>query len=175
MTQIRKSTEQDKEAINNLFMTCYGYDWNLISPLTNLDDRYYLMFMDALLVAMTGLGYSDEYKAMEVDWTCTHPDHRHRGYMSTLFSVMLQDVNEIVYCSCWRLPSKDKPNLRSIMDLYGFKKVINGRLHWQSPHNCHCADKCSFSTGTSCDCFEDLYMRDPSNAGFPARKQNGQS
>lgn len=157
---IRKSKKNDKNIINELFMTCYGYDWNFISPLTDLEDRYYLLFNDdKTLIAMTGLCYSDEYEALEIDWTCTHPDYRHKGYMQMLFREMLKNIKENVYCSCWRLSTKEVPNLNTLMVLFGFEKVIDHRHHWQAPYNCHCSETCKFGRGENCDCYEDLYLR----------------
>lgn len=157
--EIRKSKQSDKGAISELFLLCYGYDWEFMSPLTYLDDRYYLLFDDGILVAMTGLSYSDEYEALEVDWTCTHPDYRHKWYMQMLFSRMLASINEDVYCSCWRLSTKKVPNLDSLMIMFGFEKVMDCRHHWQAPYNCHCSNTCKFSRGLECDCYEDLYLR----------------
>lgn len=156
---IRKSKESDKEIIEELFSACYGYSWDSMSPVTDLDGRYYLLFKDDTLVAMTGLCYSDEYEALEVDWTCTHPDYRHKGYMQLLFTEMLGNINEDVYCSCWRLSTKETPNLNSIMTIFNFTKVVEHRHHWQTPYNCHCSEKCKFSRGNDCDCYEDLYLR----------------
>lgn len=34
---IRKSKKNDKNIINELFLSCYGYNWNFISPLTDLE------------------------------------------------------------------------------------------------------------------------------------------
>lgn len=157
---IRKSKAFDKLIVNELFLACYGYGWDFILPLTDLEDRYYLLFDEyGTLVAMTGLCYSDEYEALEVDWTCTHPNYRHRGYMQMLFQEMLKDVNEDVYCSCWRLSTKTTPNLYSIMYMFGFQKVVDHRHHWQTPYNCHCSETCKFGRGQGCDCYEDLYLR----------------
>lgn len=156
---IRKSRESDRDIVSNLFLLCYGYSWDFISPLTDLEDRYYLLFEKDVLVAMTGLCYSDEYEALEIDWTCTHPKYRHKGYMQLLFKEMLNSVDEDVYCSCWRLSTKRVPNLNFLMSMFKFEKVIEHRHHWQTPYNCHCSDKCKFSRGINCDCYEDLYLR----------------
>ena len=156
---IRKSAVLDESAIKDLFLLCYGFKWCISELLDTLDNRYYLLFDDDELVAMTGLIYSEEYMALEVDWTCTHPDYRHKGYIQRLFSEMLKDIDENVYCSCWRLNNKDKPNLYSIMKIFGFEKVIEPEHSYQASHNCHCPNDCKFSLGNSCVCWTDLYLR----------------
>ena len=62
----------------------------------NLEDRYYLYFEDDTLVAMSGLTSNSEYEHLEIDWTYTHPEHRHKGYMQELFAEMLNDVHKSV-------------------------------------------------------------------------------
>lgn len=160
---IRRSKESDRQAIEQLFLTCFGARWDFLSPFENLDGRYLLFFDDETLVAMTGLIYSEEYMGYEVDWTCTHPKHRHRGYMRMLFKAMLSDVDFEVFCSCWKLPNREKVNLHTLMDMYGFKEVVHHRVHWVEGYNCKCHDRCTLyhgEEGIRCDCFEDLYIRD---------------
>lgn len=157
---IRKSTENDKELIQQLMLLFFGFKDNL-EPYENLDGRYYLYFKDNKLVAMTGVIFSDEYMGLEIDWTCTHPDYRHNGFMQELFRVMLNGVYQDVYCSCWRLPNSDKVNLHTLMYLFGFKEVIKSRVHWKVPYNCfrNYKNDCVNCTGINCECYEDLYLR----------------
>lgn len=157
---IRKSTAFDKNIIMQLLSLCFGDrdDWEACE---DLEDRYYLYFEGDALVAMTGLTMRSEFRALEVDWTCTHPEYRGRGFMQELFSEMLKDVCTDVYCSCWRMPNRDKPNLSVLMELFGFKEVINTRVHWKVPHNCFRVHEggCVNYTGAGCECYEDLYLR----------------
>jgi hypothetical protein len=140
--------------------TCFGNIYKN-EPLKNLDGRYYMYFVEDKLVAMTGLADDGEYYSMQVDWTCTLPEYRHKGYMQELFEVMLKDVKEDVYCSCWRLPCNDKVNLHTLMDLFGFEEVIHSKNHWKVPHNCTAINKknCIDYTGECCECYEDLFLR----------------
>lgn len=78
MGLIRRSTQDDKEAIRHLMSLRFGNRDN-VEPYDNLDNRFWLYFKDDELVAMTGLMLSKEYGTLEVDWTCTHPDHRQNG------------------------------------------------------------------------------------------------
>lgn len=81
--------------------------------------------------------------------------------MQELFALMLNDIDEDVYCSCWRLPNNDRVNLYTLMSLFGFKEVIHSRVHWKVPHNC-CRDYavgCVYFTDNECECYEDLYLR----------------
>lgn len=129
---IRKSKLTDKELIQQLMQLCFS-DKNNFEPYENLEDRYYLYFKDNTLVAMSGLTSNSEYGHLEIDWTCTHPEHRHNDYMQELFTEMLNGIQELVYCSCWRLPNNDRANLHTLMSLFGFKKLYNqeyiGKYH----------------------------------------------
>lgn len=156
----RLSNEDDKILIQQLMWMCFGDKKNL-EPYEHLQNRYYLYFKDNNLVAMTGLTSNSEYGHLEIDWTCTHPKYRHNGYMQELFNVMLDNVREPVYCSCWRLQYNNKANLHTIMSLFNFKEVIHSRIHWKVPHNCFRCYKggCSYCTGSDCECYEDLYLR----------------
>lgn len=157
---IRKSTMADKEVVRHLMQTCFG-DKSDLGPYENLDGRYYLYFRGNTLVAMTGLTANSKYRHLEIDWTCTHPEHRHNGYMQELFAEMLKDVQGCVYCSCWRLPDNDGVNLHTLMSLFGFEEVIHARVHWKVPYNCfrNYEGSCTCCTGIGCECYEDLFLR----------------
>ena len=73
---IRKSTTDDKELIQQLMQLCFG-DKNNLEPYEDLENRYYLYFKNENLVAMSGLTSNSEYGHLEIDWTCTRPEHRH--------------------------------------------------------------------------------------------------
>lgn len=81
--------------------------------------------------------------------------------MQELFTEMLNGIQELVYCSCWRLPNNDRANLHTLMSLFGFKKVIQSRVHWKVPHNCfrNYEGGCLYCTGVDCECYEDLFLR----------------
>lgn len=137
---------------------CFG-DKDNLEPYEDLEGRYYLYFVGDMLVAMTGLTSNSEYGNLEVDWTCTHPEYRHKGYMIKLFKEMLNNIQDDVYCSCWRLPNNDKANLHTLMFLFGFKEVVPSRVHWKVTHNCFrdYEGGCSYCTGNDCECYEDLF------------------
>ena len=157
---IRKSTTEDKEQIQQLMWLCFG-DIKNSEPYENLDDRYFLYFKNDTLIAMTGLFTNSAYFHLEIDWTCTHPEYRHKGYMQKLFTEMLYDVHERIYCSCWRLPNNKMTNLHSIMSLFGFEEVIHSKVHWKVPINCfrNYEGGCSYCTGSNCECYKDLFLR----------------
>ena len=81
--------------------------------------------------------------------------------MQQLFAEMLNGVHESVYCSCWRLRNNDKPNLHTLMSLFGFEEVVESRVHWKVSHNCfrNYEGGCSYCTGIGCECYEDLFCR----------------
>lgn len=155
---IRKSKESDLDQIKSLIERCFG-DRTMFGLYEDIEDRYYIYILDDKIVAITGLGYNEKYNALEVCYTCTHPDHRHKGYMQELFRVMLGGIHEDVYCSCWRLPNKDI-NLHTLMYLFNFEKVLKPRVSYKVPYNCQWTDKeCVNCTGSNCECWEDLYLR----------------
>lgn len=84
---IRKSKESNRLKVRELIYLCFG-DCNNAEPYENINDRYYLYFEDDALVAMSGLTSNSEYGHLEIDWTCTHPEHRHKDYMQKLFTEM---------------------------------------------------------------------------------------
>ena len=156
---IRKSTEADKAQIQKLIEMCFGVRKDDVYA--NLDGRYYLYFADDKLVAMSGISLVSDYNGAEVDWTCTHPEYRNKGYMQAIFTEMFKDIDFDVYCSCWRVLGRDYVNLYTLMDMFGFKEVVRDRVHWKIPHNCNNKTKaaCSYSTGIGCECYGDLYLR----------------
>lgn len=167
---IRFSKEEDKEQIRELTMLCFG-NRDHCDILENLNGRYLLAFDDEnILLAMTGLLWSEEYKAYEMDWTCTHPKHRKNGIMCEMFKRICSLTDEDIYCSCWRLSGKENINLNGVMQKFGFEEVIKGRVTWDSCHNCKAgrdyfcaAQKSHVDHGNlvrePCRCYEDLYLR----------------
>lgn len=159
---IRESKQSDYNEIKALLEICFGIREEN-AYLANLENRYILKIVDDRIVALTGLIWDDEYKALEIDWTCTHPDYRHQGHMQELFNYMLDGVTKKVYCSCWRLPGKEI-NLKTLMKMFNFKEVINTRVTWCVGHNCHrdetLGNRCVYYKGKNCICCEDLYLRE---------------
>lgn len=158
---IRKSTENDKELIKNLIQICFG-NRDEFEPYKNLNGRYYLYFKDNTLVAMSGLSSNSEYGHLEIDWTCTHPSYRHNGFMQEIFTIMLNEATDKVYCSCWHLANNDKVNLHTLMYLFNFKEVIQSRVHSKVPYNCfrNYDGGCVNYNGKNCKCYEDLFLRE---------------
>lgn len=156
---IRKSVIDDKEQIQHLMWMCFG-DRDNREPYKNLEGRYYLYFEHNTLVAMTGITSDSEYGHLEIDWTCTNLDYRHKGYMQALFTEMLKDIHDDIYCSCWRLSDNDKVNLYTLMTMFGFKEVVHSRVHFKVPHNCfrNYEGGCVNCTGIGCECYEDLFL-----------------
>ena len=157
---IRLSTEKDREDIDALMLMCFG----VRSPekvFTNLNGRYLLAYEDNRLVGMTGLLWSEEYEAFELDWTCTRPDYRKQGVMHKLFDRVCNFTDEKIYCSCWRFGGNEKVNLHSLMKDYGFEEVLRPRAAWRCGVNCSLDFICCGrgNKGTDCYCYEDLYIR----------------
>lgn len=158
---IRLSRDTDKDNIESLMGMCFGYRND---ALHDLQGRYLLAcdYIDdnEIIVAMTGLIWSDNYSGYEIDWTCTHPDYRNNGIMHTLFARLLSLTDEDVYCSCWRLNNNNFVNLSSLMFDFDFKEVINTRVTWKRPYNCKSTNHCVYcKSDNECTCYEDLYLR----------------
>ena len=155
---IRLSRNDDKEQIRILMRLCFG-ERKEDKVFDNLQGRYLLAFENGQLIGMTGLYYSDEYKAYEMDWTCTRPEYRHKGIMHELFRRICSFTDEDIYCSCWRLNGNEQVNLHSLMRDFGFKEVVRNRVSWQRPYNCKDDFYCVNCSGDECRCYEDLYIR----------------
>lgn len=156
---IRKSRQSDYSDIRRLIELCFG-NREAFGAYDDLDGRYIMCFVDDQLVAMSGINDSSRFNASEIDWTCTHPDYRHKGYMQKLFKYMLADIKTDVYCSCWRIADSSRVNLQTLMDMYNFQEVVHEREHCIVPHNCHFKNKrdCAYFTTGHCECYEDLYL-----------------
>lgn len=160
---IRYSRESDKESIERLFTACFGDSRHYPDAFENLQGRYLLAFTsDNTLIAMSGLYWSEDYQAYEIDWSCTAPKNRGDGVMHELFKRLCSLTDEPIYCSCWRLEHHEHPNLYGIMKDFGFKEVINRRVTWVNGHNCHCnkLECVSKNLEGTCECYEDLYLRE---------------
>ena len=156
---VRYSKQDDLGQIQELIQLSFG---DRPSALEDLENRYLVYEIDNKIVAITGLYTNTEYiDGLEIDWTCTHPDHRQRGYMQELFKELLKDVTCNVYCSCWRLEDADRVNLQTIMNMFGFEEVLKPRVVWASIYNCLCVKNKYFCVNSKegCKCCEDLYLR----------------
>lgn len=151
----RFSTEEDKEIIERLLALKFG---TRDGSLLNLNGRYYLAFNElGELVAMTGISSNTKFNGLEVDWTCTHDDYIRKGVITDMIRVLIKDVKEDVYCSCWRWDGQPI-NLRHTMVTLGFMPVLVPRIA-QSTQYSNCAGICTHYNGGVCKCFEDLYVR----------------
>lgn len=154
---IRKSVIGDEATIKELIKLSFGARGEHVY--SNLTGRYWLCFDGDKVIGMTGLTCDTKYRGLEVDWTCTHPEYRHQGVMQMLFRKMLCGVVEPVYCSCWRLPGKDRVNLQTVMDIFDFHLVVPERFHHIGEYTCRCFKDCIHSGDKHCECWEDLYLR----------------
>lgn len=157
---VRLSTDSDKNAIEKLMTICFckrDYE-NVMEESNSLNGRFLLAFEDKKLIGMTGLYYNQEYKAYELDWTCTHPDYRRNGVMTELFRRICALTDEDIYCSCWRLPGKEA-NLLKIMKRFGFEEVVKCRISLDSRYNCKAGESCVETEDRFCRCYEDLWLR----------------
>ena len=157
---IRLSTIKDEKAIEKLMNICFGKR-EPDKVFKNLQGRYLLVFEDDKLVGMTGLYWSDEYNAFEMDWTCTHPEYRKQGIMHELFKRICNYTDEKIYCSCWRFGGNEKINLYSLMKDFGFEEVLRPRVAYRCGVNCSVDFICQGRNdkGLNCYCYEDLYVR----------------
>lgn len=158
MINYRYSKETDLDDISELLKICFG-DRDNCGALDNLNHRYLLALDGTKLIAMTGLCEKDKsnYNGKEIDWTCCHPDYRNKHITTKLFEIILKDIKDNVYCSCWRLSNLDRVNLQGIMDRYNFKCVIKAHKVYKYPYTKAC-DICIINNGKNCICYEDLYL-----------------
>lgn len=158
---IRYSREEDKEQIKELIVACFGNAKENYDACTNLDGRYLVYELMGSIVAMTGFYFHSKYPGVEIDWTCTHPDFRRRGYIHELFKRLVSTTDEDIYCSCWRYLGNDKVNLQSVMDAFGFICVMPECEHYSGQYNCTRVNGCinNHSESNQCECYEDLYLR----------------
>lgn len=156
---VRLSNENDKQALKELLGVCFG----CIHDKNALNHKYYVYEEKGKIVAMSGLVYDCHDLTLWVNWTCTHPSYRHKGYMHAIFTEMLKDVDEDVQCSCWRLPYKDKINLYNVITSFGFvEDVLSNRTHEAQNRTCKCPERdCVCYRGEFCKCYEDLWIRHP--------------
>lgn len=158
---IRYSKETDKEKIRDLMILCFGNDREHCNVYTNLSGRFLIYEKDNKIIAMTGFKYNSNYPGLEIDWTCTHPDYRNKGYMHELFKRLIATTDEDIYCSCWRFVGNKNVNLQSVMNSFDFKCVLPICEHHCGQYNCKSFKGCinNHSKTNKCECYEDLYLR----------------
>jgi|GEM_PF-3433964 len=156
----RWSRDSDLEEIKKLLITCFGDNANT-NAYDNIDGRYLLCLVNGKIVAMSGLCHKSNISpdAVEITWTCTHPDYRHQGIMQNLFEKLLNTTNQDIYCYCWKIGDKSFVNLHDLMDIYGFEK-IKSNLNEKENKICPNAskEKCAYYN-ENCKCCEDLFLR----------------
>lgn len=155
---IRLSRNSDLKEITELLKTSFG---KVEQAYLNIENRYLLYIEDNKIVAMTGLTSATNYKGLEIDWTCTHPDYRNKGYMHKLFERLIQLTDEDIYCSCWRLSNKEKANLHNLMVDFNFKCINKSEKEWNNDicraeiYGLNCI---YYKENKNCHCYEDLYL-----------------
>lgn len=156
---IRWSKTRDVIQIENLLYKTFGEQVKAEGGFKDIAKGRYLCVVlpGEEIAAVTGFQHCNNLGGLEMTWTATRPDCRHRGYMQELFSRLLQTTDEDVYCICWRLSETDPINLHTLMDLNGFEEVQRGMIT-RSGIVCNSYGTCPYSSNT-CKCFQDLYVR----------------
>lgn len=156
----RWSSEADSEEVINLLKLCFG---NRIgtNAYEHIPGRYLCCIIDGRIVAITGLCFWSEFGKLEIGWTCTHPDYRHRGLMHELFRRIVSTTDEDIYCSCWKIGDNERVNLQSLMDSFGFKLAMSNLQNRNSKVFCEQKSKenCPYYSENGCRCSNDLYLR----------------
>lgn len=155
----RYSTYEDTAQINNLLKLCFG-DRSKYGALNNIENRYLLAYINGQLVAMTGIcdETMSEFNGCEIDWTCCHPDYRNQGIITNMLGILLKNIHTDIYCSCLKEPTKEKPNLHTIMTHYGFTCIQKNYKTFDRTHDSAC-NNCNLKKIQNCKCHEDLYFR----------------
>ena len=155
----RMSTDADRENISSLIELKFG-DRTRYHVLDNLEGRYFIAINnDGVIVAMTGLNFSNEYNGPEIDWTCVADDYTNKGLITYMISKVISNYNGDIYCSCWR-NYHSVINLRNAMSKNGFVPVLVPRLNFSTDYY-NCKDICVKYKPINgvCTCCEDLYVR----------------
>ena len=154
---IRYSNKNDIEQIKELLYSCFG-EMVAGGGYERIESGRYLVYEeDGKIVALTGFCFDDEFRGIQITWTCTHPDYRHKGIMQKLFDRLLQTTDEDVYCSCWHIGDNDV-NLHTLMQMYGFTRVVEHTESRDIQHNCPFPVDCPYRTD-HCKCGNHLYLR----------------
>ena len=141
MYQFRKSIEQDKSQLADLFAESFGslaLNHGALEPIAN---RYWVALYEDKIVAVTGILpiYKSDFSGYEVTWTCTSNKHLP------------------LYCNCWRIRNNDKINMYSVMKHMDMHEVVRQRIKRVNPHSIDCCGCAQFQK--ECYCCGDLYMK----------------
>lgn len=157
MIYYRKSNLSDSLQVQQLLSENFGNDY-FDEYIEHIENRYLLAFDEDMLVAITGIGESEDFKSLEIDWTVCKENYRHRGIITTMLKQLLEPLECDVYCSCWRLEKDGEIQLRHSMKVLGFIEVDRYMHHFTSEH-CNCTDCPYKSIRENCECWTDLYLR----------------
>lgn len=159
---LRLSKEEDKQEIDSLLHLCFGGPENP-SWTDSLDGRYCLVTThNGKVVSLSGLIKEHNYNCdYEIDWTCTHYNYRHMGFMNWIWNYILSPDKSYM-CSAWRTNDDYYPHLKSLLDKHGFECVLKNRVSYCYKYYCYkkfgkC--NCPYFVDDSCHCCEDLYYR----------------
>jgi N-acetylglutamate synthase-like GNAT family acetyltransferase len=161
MLKYRKANPTDLYKIQGLCYECFG-----LKQVTLRTE--YLVVAEVIetkeIVAVTGilpLDYS-QFNGYEIDWTCTKPEYRHKGIITDLLNMCINDLEEdtiSVYCSCWHLEDKDKPNLYTPLSSLGFVYLpeLKGHKKYIKGYSYTCKN-CINKNKDRCICTEDVMI-----------------
>jgi N-acetylglutamate synthase-like GNAT family acetyltransferase len=156
--QCRKSTGLDILLVDDLLEDCFG-EMRKYDALNNLEGRYMLIFDEDMLIGMTGLiQNSDNYFGAEIDNTCLLPRYRGRGIITNTLKKLIENCDTDIYCSCPKLPNKEKSVLHFAMEQLKFTPILEAQRKYNSDFNVSC-DFCFNRIENKCECQEDLYVR----------------
>ena len=160
---LRLSVADDETNIRVLVHKCFG-SADVSDSVKNLVGRYVVAVLDGRIIAITGLRFNEDYNRFELDYTCTDPNYRGKGVMRKLFTRLMHLTDEELYCSKKVINGVENDDMDLILKSFGFKLVMKDRVKYSSKFNCKkscISGGCAFSKYTSsCDCSEDLYIRE---------------
>lgn len=162
MYQFRKSIEQDKSQLADLFAESFGslaLNHGALEPIAN---RYWVALYEDKIVAVTGILpiYKSDFSGYEVTWTCTSNKHRKKGLIVQMLQkaeTELPNDHIPLYCNCWRIRDNDKINMYSVMKHMDMHEVVRQRIKRVNPHSIDCCGCAQFQK--ECYCCGDLYMK----------------
>ena len=158
----RKSTTNDLDQIQNLLRLCFGKFPEKNGALEDIENRYMVAIYNNEIVAITGILplQKSEYDGYEITWTCTRPEHRHKGLIINMqkeCEKLLPDDNKDIFCSCWRIRDNEDINMKNVMKSLGYCVKTKSHKKNQSPFNKYCNNCVNFSF--TCYCVDDLYYK----------------
>ena len=144
--ELRKSLEEDKTQLADLFAENFGslaLNHGALEPIAN---RYWVAIYENRIVAVTGILpiYKSEKKGLIVQML-----HKEEA--------LLPNDHIPLYCNCWRIRNNEKINMYSVMKHMGMKEVVKQRVKRLNPHSIDCCGCAQFQK--ECYCCGDLYMK----------------